>query len=487
VSEWACDSYNNNTQLEYRFASEQMASLVDAVKSRDTRQLETLLHAAPVTADERDEQGRTALSWAAETGDVEILRLLLSRDDVDVDLADYSAPFHTPLFYAVDQVREKAVVLLISHGASVMGPPELEHALLVHAARRGGRKIMPLLLDRLLQSASPQSGVTSPSKAIAHLLTVAWNHQFSWLSKLLLDNQQYVSILDGDARTPLSWVVGRAGISVARIRDLVDRDEFFDILDHHGRTPLSWAAEAGNFNAVKALLDRGANISLTKERNGNSALLRAAKLGRTSVVKLLLEQKDQHTSAESLTAALTAAAVKGHVRTVQVLLDHGAHFRPELADEVMARIQEALQSTEGSAENTDDFRDRLLDTHLLLHARYSEETLQTDRRHEADAADSNFFATVTKISEGDATDIVSDRVSVASLFDSGWKRTNNKHTPAWRAGCQWIHLPANNVRPGTASPLFHESAIHTPILTSVADGMGRGTMQSPACMPYLPT
>lgn len=85
------------------------------------------------------------------------------------------------------------------------------------------------------------------------------------------------------------------------------------------------AARAGDASAVKAALDRGADVN-AKFRYGTTALFKAAEKGHTEVVKLLLERgadanvKDTFYGATAISWAIT----NKHVATVRALLEKGA-------------------------------------------------------------------------------------------------------------------------------------------------------------------
>tara|TARA_B110000503_G_scaffold128849_1_gene200446 strand:- start:1443 stop:1817 length:375 start_codon:yes stop_codon:yes gene_type:complete len=57
-----------------------------------------------------------------------------------------------------------------------------------------------------------------------------------------------------------------------------------------GHTPLMRAAFFGHYEAVKLLLDRGADINKAHRRSGHTPLIVAAGGGEAKVVKLLLER-----------------------------------------------------------------------------------------------------------------------------------------------------------------------------------------------------
>jgi uncharacterized protein len=94
--------------------------------------------------------------------------------------------------------------------------------------------------------------------------------------------------------------------------------------DRHGHTPLMDAAKSGNVEAVKDLLNRGADLEAKSEKS-KTALHYAAANGYVEIVNLLLGQgavvdardRDWHTP-------LMLAAIYGCNHTVQSLVTNGA-------------------------------------------------------------------------------------------------------------------------------------------------------------------
>ncbi|MBI5892070.1 MAG: ankyrin repeat domain-containing protein [Deltaproteobacteria bacterium] len=89
-------------------------------------------------------------------------------------------------------------------------------------------------------------------------------------------------------------------------------------------TPLTKAAESGDINAVKRLLNEGADVN-AKDSNNWTALTEAARDGNTEIVKLLIEKgADVHAKAYKGYSALMVAALGGNTEIVKLLIEKGA-------------------------------------------------------------------------------------------------------------------------------------------------------------------
>ncbi|XP_043596537.1 myotrophin-like [Bombus pyrosoma] len=74
-----------------------------------------------------------------------------------------------------------------------------------------------------------------------------------------------------------------------QVRDIVEKKniDVNEMID--GRTPLHYAADYGQSEVVRYLLEKGANANVT-DKHGITALLAAIWEGHTNCVKLLLEK-----------------------------------------------------------------------------------------------------------------------------------------------------------------------------------------------------
>jgi len=97
------------------------------------------------------------------------------------------------------------------------------------------------------------------------------------------------------------------------------------IIRTNASTELLWQiAESGELSELDAILKKGADINGCN-RNGVSALMRAAAAGRHEMVQSLLEHgADVDAHRDDGFTALLLATFFGHLETVQILVEHGA-------------------------------------------------------------------------------------------------------------------------------------------------------------------
>ena len=112
---------------------------------------------------------------------------------------------------------------------------------------------------------------------------------------------------------------------VNRISRTLEQSVDVNATNHYGWTALMHAARLGNTEIMKILLDNGADINL-RDKSGWTALMRAAVKGHQDAVNLLLQRgADPDIQDEAGYTAMHWAAHRGHIVVVKQLLDAGAN------------------------------------------------------------------------------------------------------------------------------------------------------------------
>jgi ankyrin repeat protein len=168
-----------------------------------------------------DNQGRTPLSWAAETGNTQIISYLLEKG-ADINFTDNDG--RTPLLHAIHGGFARVVDLLLEKGADPDSRDNAGKTALIHATQSGLCDVVDLL----------------------------WKNGAS------------IDLSDSDGRTPLSWAVEHGHEETVGL--LLEKGADTNSRDNAGRTSLSWAVcpagGAPNKRIVRFLLDKGASINV---------------------------------------------------------------------------------------------------------------------------------------------------------------------------------------------------------------------------------
>ncbi|KAI9783411.1 MAG: hypothetical protein M1839_003946 [Geoglossum umbratile] len=306
--------------------------------------------------DLRDSYSRTPLSWAALGGHEAMVKLLLAKDEVDINSKDSEFGW-TALSWAAGKGHEAVVKLLLAkHGVDINSKDsKYGQTALSWAAERGQEAVIKLLLtkDRVDINSKDSDGRTALSwaaggghEAVVELLLAkdgvdinSKNSKYRWAASsraVVMEHKAAVKLLlakdgvdinskDSSGRTALSWAARGGHEAVVKLllaKDGVD----INSKDSGGRTALSWAAGEGHEAVVELLLAKdGVDINSKDSEFGWTELSWAAVRGREAVVKLLLAKDGvdiNSKDSEFGQTALSWATVGRHEAVVKLLQSH---------------------------------------------------------------------------------------------------------------------------------------------------------------------
>lgn len=169
------------------------------------------------------------------------------------------------------------------------------------------------------------------------LLASAAHEGSANVAKLLLTNGSDPLISDHQGQTPLTLASRQGHVNVlslllewAKIQHPETAGQMMEHVDNEGWTALRSAAWGGHSEAVRLLLDAGADVDGC-DSEGRTALRAAAWGGHEEIVLTLLDYGAQVDKADSKgRTPLIAAAYMGHHEAVEILLNHNAQV--DLAD-----------------------------------------------------------------------------------------------------------------------------------------------------------
>lgn len=222
-----------------------------------------------------DPQAGTLWFIASLYGLLSVIEAMLELDEsFDLDSKDDDG--YTALSRAA-QVGQVAVVqLLIERGAEIESKNRWGRTPLSEAASCGHEAVVGLLIERddVNIESTDADGRTPLSWAAryGHEMTV----------RLLIERNANIESTDADGRTPLSWAA-RYGHEVI-VRLLIERDVESNSENRLGQTLLSWTAKEGYEAIVRLLIERGDIDIDSKNRWEENSLSRAATNGHKVIV-----------------------------------------------------------------------------------------------------------------------------------------------------------------------------------------------------------
>uniref|UniRef100_A0A3Q3JS54 ZU5 domain-containing protein n=1 Tax=Monopterus albus TaxID=43700 RepID=A0A3Q3JS54_MONAL len=316
-----------------------------------------------------------ALHIAARNDDTRTAAVLLQNDPNPDVLTVFSLPCalcnltgFTPLHIAAHYENMSVAQLLLNRGANVNFTPKDELTPLHCAARNGHVRIIEILLEhgspiqaktknglspihmaaqgdhmdcvrQLLQYNAEIDDITLDHLTPLHVAAHCGHHR---MAKVLLDKGAKANARALNGFTPLHIACKKNHMRSMDL--LLKHSASLEAVTESGLTPLHVAAFMGHLNIVKNLLQRGASPNASNvqieplswhkctrvcvylhQKDDQTPLHCAARMGHKELVKLLLEHKANPDSATTAGhTPLHIAGREGHVQTVRILLDAGA-------------------------------------------------------------------------------------------------------------------------------------------------------------------
>ena len=290
---------------------EQGQDIHQAVKDGDLEAVRGILAADPGLLQMMDEELRTPLHFAAESGEVEVAEFLLSQGaEINSEDRGGDTPLHravlnggpemvglllehgpdlevqnsygrTPLHYVARETGSaELAALLLDAGSEVNVPDRFGGTPLGLAAWRGFEAMVDLFLDRGAQLPDDPDGLES-------LTVFSAAHGLSRLFGILVERGVDLSMRNDGGGTLLhSASAGGSGEVVAL---LIQEGLEIEGRDRYGWTPLHYAAETGFNEVARVLISRGAS-SETRTLAGDTPYNVAVRSDNQATAQFLAER-----------------------------------------------------------------------------------------------------------------------------------------------------------------------------------------------------
>jgi ankyrin repeat protein len=281
---------HDNIQTETQVGYLQLARLHTAVKNDNGTLVQSLLMDIPFDSKCSVFLGRKILTQAAANRNLTLVELLLEKlsdmeeDDyyeqtlfrsaADIDHIAMLVPLlnkganietrsslnysRTALHIAARAKNHPAVQLLLERGADVNAIDDLGWTSLMSAAQTGCEKSVNLMLQykALTEVKAVSSGRTA--------LCIAATYGYDVIVRLLLEHGAEVEAVNKAGGAVLHCVTFRGHLTVMEVL-LVQGHANVDAQDSSGQTPLMLAAVGGEYQAVRMLVQKGADVKLKDE------------------------------------------------------------------------------------------------------------------------------------------------------------------------------------------------------------------------------
>jgi ankyrin repeat protein len=253
---------------------------------------------------------RTPLSWAAQEGRINIIKLLL-QTETSVD--DMDAKGRTPLSRASENGHVAVAELLVSKGADINVYDSSGWAPLLCALIHGHTEVAKLLINK-------GADINVYDNSGAPLLCASI-HGHTEVAKLLINKGADINVYDNSG-APLLCASIHGHAEVAKL--LIDKGADINVRDNNGWTPLSHASLHGHEVMAKLLIDKGADIN-APDNQGWTSLTRASKDGDEEIAKLLIDMgADVNVCDKGGWTPLSHALSNGHEVVAKLLIAKGA-------------------------------------------------------------------------------------------------------------------------------------------------------------------
>ena len=318
--------------------------LITAILERNTKAAKLLLDAG-VDPNQVSSGDRSALMWAAQRGNTEIVRLLL---DKGAKVRENNAAMIKAVTVSPRGHRKEVpeiVKMLIEHGADVNTRfPYKNWTLLMFAVDNGFTESVKILLANGADAgAKDKDGKTAldlaKEKGRGKIVKLLESHK-PVKSPMVADNKKTEPVRlasesasrDAEPDEDINWDLIRAARkgNMGEVKALVKKGAYVNYKSKSGLTPIYSASGKGQLDVVKFLIAKGADVN-ARHMSGWTPLTEASRGGHAGIVKILLAE-GADPNAESIytrETALMLAAQEGHEDIAEMLIRGGADIGRE--------------------------------------------------------------------------------------------------------------------------------------------------------------
>ncbi|CAF1331675.1 unnamed protein product [Adineta ricciae] len=288
--------------------------------------------------------GVSPLLLCAESGNQELVRALVEAGaDVNVtpqgELAEENLlAGQTPLFGAAKKGHVEICEYLIQNGANVNAVTMTGATALYTATEEAHLDVIELLIQHGADVNRSPKGQVARDLHIEYQtpLLIACMRNLDAVIRHLIRSNADVNVTSERGSSPFLAICQHNNVEIAQL--LIDHGARYDVEAknlYDGKiNGLIVAAEAGSFDILRLLVERGLDVNYKIEGKGETAgrtpLFCACAKGFQDIVQYLLEKgADVNGTEKSGLSCLHIAAAMGHTDTVRILCEHGANVEQQ--------------------------------------------------------------------------------------------------------------------------------------------------------------
>jgi ankyrin repeat protein len=275
-----------------------------------------------------DQHGGTPLTWAAQKGNLEVVKRLLCEDAAKTINCRNNTTGSTALHFASQTSSVRIVELLLENGAKPSLAGQDDPGQETPLTRALGNQ-NPDMARAMLKYADAAAINIANEHGNTALHFAAWRGYEDIIRTLLERGATGICTKNKSGETSLTLSAGHSHFAISLL--LISRVSNGAELNHsnvHGSTPLHFVAERGNYEVAKALIQHGArpSLELQEKNGGETPLTFAVGQSRLDIAQLFIEncsraairQQNKHGN-----NALHFATWKNHAKLIPALLEQG--------------------------------------------------------------------------------------------------------------------------------------------------------------------
>jgi ankyrin repeat protein len=333
---------------------------LEVVKSNDTQKILNLINGG-VNIHIKDAKGLNALYYAVKNSNFEVSKILLNKN-IDMDITDSNG--YNLIYFAIKNNNIKLAKTLLEYGSDInsnynkktllevaLENPYIEtikflvnNKIVINSKLSDGQLTLEKLLNNsnIFEYMLDKVDINSLNKnglSILHIAII--NHKNNLFDLLIKNRNLQINKKTADYKTPLHLatiyndfefvkrLVNEFKINI----DLKDKEnkkaidyakgdifKFFNDIYFNRDKEIFVAIQNRDISKVQNLLNKDVSLSI-KDKNGNTPILYAVKMGALSIVKLLYKNgADIYASNNENQNGLHLAVINSHSQTLKYLI-----------------------------------------------------------------------------------------------------------------------------------------------------------------------